>query len=430
MSLRNLVRLVVFCVVLVGHYLGGLTSWRVHIGEIPRTPLFAAGAWEWLSFPLFDVVPHRIQHVYFRETLVANSFLWALATAWLLDFVLPVRRRSRAPLPAPVRRPAGTHGGGDTPPASAAPGPPARPARVAAPRVGAQTFGGGRYEALEPLGSGGFGTVYRARDHTRGLDVAVKTIDTAAIAAHELPNFREAFQREAATAGRLDHPGIVPVFDHNAQAERPYIVMSLVTGGTLRERLDREADQRLAWPEVRALGLQVAAALDYARQHGVRAHRDIKPANIFCTETGYKVGDFGVARPQRAAAGGARTLLAGVGTPGYMAPEQFLAPATVDWRADLFALCVVLYEALTGKRPFRGVRVDAGPEEDPGGLREIVQAAYAPPPPLRSLAPQTPAALAAAIECGLQFDRVKRYASWDDFQAALRAADTSGDHSS
>ena len=275
---------------------------------------------------------------------------------------------------------------------------------------------------LEEIGKGGFSTVYRARDHTRGIDVAVKAIDITEIDPQDLPNFIEAFRHEAALAGRLDHPGIVPVFDHDADARPPFIVMSLIRGGTLRDRLGGGKDgQRLPWPEVVKIGVQVAEALDYARRNGVKAHRDIKPGNIFCADSGYKVGDFGIARRVKVGeTDAARTLLAGAGTPGYMAPEQSLAPTTVDWRADLFSLAAVLYEALSGKRLFRGVRIEYDPDEDSSAARAILEAAYSRAVPLRKIVPEVPAAVAEAIEKALEFDRIHRHASWTEFVTALR----------
>ena len=138
---------------------------------------------------------------------------------------------------------------------------------------------------------------------------------------------------------------------------------------------------RLMEPQDAAL---IREALDYAGRNGVKAHRDIKPGNIFCADSGYKVGDFGIARRCRMGGPtGDLSLLAGAGTPGYMAPEQVLAPSTVDWRADLFSLSIVLYEALSGKKPFRGVRLDYDPDDDPTTARKILEAMYENPPPLR-----------------------------------------------
>jgi serine/threonine-protein kinase len=316
--------------------------------------------------------------------------------------------------PQPAREFDRTHG--------AAGGKPSETAGRSFPKRAVRTFGNGRYEVLARIGGGGFSAVYRARDRVRGLEVAIKSVDVGSIPPPERASFRKAFQREASLAGRLDHHGIVAVFDHDADAEEPYIVMSLVTGGTLRQRLAAlPPGKHIDWLEAVEIGAQIAAALDYARRHGVTAHRDIKPANIFRGDSCYKVGDFGIVRA-RAGQTQASAVAAG-GTPGYMAPEQMLASQGVDWRADLFSLCAVLYEALTGQKPYRNIDLDRDPGRTSQAIQAIVSAANGYLTPLRELLPNIPAHVAAAIERGLQFEPTRRFGSWGEFVRTLRGED-------
>jgi hypothetical protein len=432
MKIRDLIRFVVFVAGFFLHLSLQWYGWKIHLGEIPRPDDIGDRLWQILSFPLFTLLSRRTAHLHFYELLLFNSALWGALLAWVAGLLF--RPRTRGTKLADMARARGLSGptGSQTrapdrrgKAEAQAPVPRAEENAEARRRLapaGAKTFGRGRYEVLDEIGRGGFSIVYRARDRTRGIDVAVKAIDITTIAPEELSNFIEAFRHEAALAGRLDHPNIVPVFDHDADARPPFIVMSLIKGGTLRDRLGGEKrGQRMDWQEVAKMGAQIAEALDYARGQGVKAHRDIKPGNIFCTATGYKVGDFGIARRVKVGEPeGAQTLLAGAGTPGYMAPEQILAPSTVDWRADLFSLAVVLHEALSGNKLFRGVRIDSDPGEDPSAARAILEAAYTRPAPLLEIVPDIPAHIAEAIEKALEFDRIRRHTSWRAFTSAIR----------
>ncbi len=211
----------------------------------------------------------------------------------------------------------------------------------------------GRYEILEELGHGAMGTVYRAKDPAMDRVVALKTIISVAIISQQGSEFRERFYREARAAGRLAHPGIVPVFDVGEHEGLPYLVMEFINGRTLADSV--KAGERLTLERVCEIGQQLAEALGYAHQHGV-IHRDIKPANILLTSLETykierpKITDFGVAK---LAAG--QITLSGqmLGTPAFMPPEQFTG-APVDGRADLFSLGVILYWMATGEQPFPG----------------------------------------------------------------------------
>jgi tRNA A-37 threonylcarbamoyl transferase component Bud32/tetratricopeptide (TPR) repeat protein len=209
----------------------------------------------------------------------------------------------------------------------------------------------GRYEIVEELGRGAMGVVYLAQDPALGRLVAVKALNG------HLDNAKNgdssSFLREARTAGSLDHPGIVTVHDAD-DGERPFIAMEYVQGTDLKEVL--RPGKPLPDDFVIKVTEQVAEALDYAHARGV-VHRDIKPGNILITtnET-VKLTDFGIASAPTVAESSER-----LGTPHYVAPEQLRGEA-VDGRADVFALGVVVYEMLTGKRPF----------EDPD-LKEVVR---------------------------------------------------------
>ncbi len=223
----------------------------------------------------------------------------------------------------------------------------------------------GPYAIDAPLGAGGMGEVYRARDTRLGRDVAVKVI--AAESATD-PDRLARFEQEARAAAALNHPNILAVFDigPGSAAHGPYIVSELLEGETLGARLARG---RLPVRTAIELATQVARALAAAHDKGI-VHRDLKPDNIFVTRDGTaKVLDFGLAKLRDAAPGasGDASTVTGrpptaqgavMGTVGYMAPEQ-VRGADVDHRADIFAIGVTLYEMLAGQRAFRG---DSGVE--------------------------------------------------------------------
>jgi len=209
----------------------------------------------------------------------------------------------------------------------------------------------GPYRLLEKLGEGGMGVVYTAVDPS-GSKVALKVIGDRA----DDPVARRRFEREARLASSVDHPGVCRILDVGESEEAPYIAMELLDGQSLAERL-RSGVIPLA--DTVRLGLGVLDALGAIHERGL-VHRDLKPSNIFLTPSGPKLLDFGLARPlglSETVGGATPSQLTQVGellgTPHYMAPEQ-IAGGVVDARADLFAMAVVLFEMVTGKRAFRG----------------------------------------------------------------------------
>lgn len=207
----------------------------------------------------------------------------------------------------------------------------------------------GRYEIIEELGRGAMGVVYKAKDPTIGRTVALKTLrlDVHGLDAAEMVR---RFQNEARAAGVLSHPNIVTIYDAGECDGIFYIAMEFIQGTTLHELL---AEQHILPSEdVIRYSRQICKGLDYAHSHGI-VHRDVKPANIMITANGtVKIMDFGIAK-----AGGSMTSTGQVlGTPNYMAPEQ-VKGRPLDGRSDLFSFGVILYEMLTGEKPFVGQNV-------------------------------------------------------------------------
>ncbi len=218
----------------------------------------------------------------------------------------------------------------------------------------------GKLRLLRPLGHGGMGVVWAARHLALETDVAVKLIRPERAA--EGSALLARFEREARATARIAHPHVVQVMDYGAVDGVPFIVMELLRGFTLADLIERGG--RLSFATARSLAEQIGGALESAHEQGV-VHRDIKPHNVFITEgsRGYplfvKVLDFGVAKmvgSEGAPGGSAALTETGVviGSAPYMSPEQLEGSKDVDLRSDLWSLAVIVYEALTGERPFQG----------------------------------------------------------------------------
>jgi serine/threonine protein kinase len=206
----------------------------------------------------------------------------------------------------------------------------------------------GKYQISEVLGKGAMGIVYKAFDPDIQRIVALKTIRKEWVDEDQAAQLLARFRNEAQAAGRLMHPGIVAVYDFGDDGSLAYIAMEYVAGNPLREYFARGT--HFAQADVVSIMVQLLDSLEHAHQQNVW-HRDIKPANLIITTAGkVKVADFGIARIDNS-----NLTMTGaiMGTPGYMAPEQYRG-GEVDWRSDIFAAGVVLYQLLTGEKPFTG----------------------------------------------------------------------------
>jgi len=209
----------------------------------------------------------------------------------------------------------------------------------------------GRYEVVRELGRGSMGVVYQGFDPIIGRTVAVKTMLTEGLSPEEYKEFRARFQREAQAAGVLSHPNIVNVFDYGEDGGMLYLIMEFLEGSSLEKLV--EGKKVLPIETIIPMCEQVCGALDHAHQRGI-VHRDIKPANIMILNNGMvKVTDFGIAKMVSMGMTQAGLVL---GTPNYMSPEQ-VKGRQVDGRSDLFSLGVILYDLVTGEKPFPGQNI-------------------------------------------------------------------------
>jgi eukaryotic-like serine/threonine-protein kinase len=274
----------------------------------------------------------------------------------------------------------------------------------------------GHYRIVDELGSGGMGIVYRAEDLRLRRNVALKFLPRGAASDAQA---LERFQREAQAASALNHPHICTIHDIDDHESQPFIVMELLEGQTLRERI---ASKRVALDDVLKLGMQIAEALDAAHARGI-VHRDIKSANIFVTRGDRaKILDFGLAKlvADRASETDAVTAMADpagalitrpgqtMGTAAYMSPEQ-VRGEELDARTDIFSLGVVLYEMAAGTRPFTGPTTGAI-------FGSILNRA---PVPASRLNPMVPVELDHILDKALEKDRDLRYQSARELRADL-----------
>jgi len=278
----------------------------------------------------------------------------------------------------------------------------------------------GPYEILEPLGAGGMGEVYKARDSRLGRDVAIKILpDTFAADEERLARF----EQEARAAAALNHPNIAVVFDVGHEGTTRYLVQEYLAGQSLRDVVSaRRATPIRDWLTMAA---GIADALAAAHRAGI-VHRDIKPENVIVTDDGRaKVLDFGLAKLTEAGAGALSSnsptvlgTVAGVvmGTVGYMSPEQ-AAGQPVDRRTDIFAVGCIVYEMLTGRRPFEGRST----------AEIIAHVLHDEPVPLRDLRPDVPDPVEHLVAKCLTKDVTRRYQHADDLAVDLRNAAETAD---
>ncbi len=270
----------------------------------------------------------------------------------------------------------------------------------------------GPFEVLAPLGAGGMGEVYRARDTRLGREVAIKVLP-AALASH--PERLKRFEKEARAASALNHPNLVTLHDIGSSGGVEFIAMELVDGRTLREVL---ADGAMTAKPLLTIAAQVADGLAKAHGAGI-VHRDLKPENVMVTKDGLvKILDFGLAKltqPEGSSEVTSSPTVSGatepgivMGTAGYMSPEQALGKP-VDFRSDQFSLGSILYEMATGRRAFqRG--------STPETLTAIIRDE---PEPIGRLAPLSPAPLSWVVERCLAKSADDRYASTRDLARDL-----------
>lgn len=263
----------------------------------------------------------------------------------------------------------------------------------------------GKYQLRREIGRGAMGVVYEAYDTLIEREVAIKTIRKASVDRAEMDDVFRRFKREAQAAGRLSHPKIVSIYEYGEDAELAYIVMELIHGRELKEFFDQ--DDRFPLKQGIRIVLQLLDALDYSHARGV-VHRDIKPANILITNDGQvKVADFGIAKID---SGHMTQVGIVLGTPTYMSPEQFQGHS-VDHRADLYSCGVLLYQFLTGERPFTGSLIAI--------MNKAVNQNAAPPSSLNAaVTPELDAVVAKAMAKLPD----ARYQSSSEFMAALKAA--------
>lgn len=247
----------------------------------------------------------------------------------------------------------------------------------------------GRYEVGPVMGRGAMGEVRRGRDIRLGRDVAIKRLRPD-LAADD--GVRRRFQDEARAAARLNHASIVAVYDSGEWAGVPFLVMECLPGRTLADEL---ADGPLPEERVREITLDIASALDAAHRIGV-VHRDVKPSNILLTADGRaKLAAFGIAKSTETMDHTQTGLI--IGTPAYLAPERLDGRAATP-QSDLYSLGVVLYEAMTGERPFRG--------DTPVALAHAVHATT--PVPLQRRLPGIDPRLATTIDAAMAKDPADR----------------------
>jgi serine/threonine-protein kinase len=264
----------------------------------------------------------------------------------------------------------------------------------------------GRYRPIGVLGSGAMGTVYKAHDPAIDRIVAIKLTRTDALEQEMRDEYIERFKREVQTAGRCNHAAIVRVFDFSGNVHNPFIVMEMVDGVPLNHLL-RDPARRVEQTIIPVL-VQVLDGLGYAHRLGM-THRDVKPGNILVSPEGQaKIVDFGIARLAEGSMTQAGSML---GTPSYMSPEQ-VSESDVDYRADLFSVGAILYEAFAGKPPFVGRNLSD----------TILRLSLPDPAPMDPILAAGAGAFIPVLERALAKRREARFQSAEEFAAALGAS--------
>ncbi|HEX6136443.1 MAG TPA: serine/threonine-protein kinase, partial [Casimicrobiaceae bacterium] len=263
----------------------------------------------------------------------------------------------------------------------------------------------GKYEVRRELGRGAMGVVYEGYDPLIKRRVALKTIRPDQLEGAQTADAIARFRREAQAAGRLNHPNIVAIHDFDEDDGTWFIAMEFVEGRELKECF--AADERFKASDIERIMTQILAALDYSHRQGV-VHRDVKPANVFLLADGSaKVADFGIAHIESSNLTQVGTV---VGTPNYMSPEQIMG-LPVDGRADLFSAGVILYQFLTGERPFAGSTTTT--------MQKVLKEDPLPPSTLNV---RLPPAIDAVVRKALAKRPDDRFQTAQEFSLALRAA--------
>jgi predicted Ser/Thr protein kinase len=263
----------------------------------------------------------------------------------------------------------------------------------------------GRYEVKSELGRGGMATVYLAYDPRFGRNVALKVMN---VAFRDDPTFRGRFEREARTVATLEHPAIAPVYDFGEDHDQLYLVMRYMPGGSLADRIIRGP---LLLDATLAIVQRMGAALDHAHRQGV-IHRDLKPANILFDQYDNPfLSDFGIVKLAEATTGGL-TGSGVIGTPAYMSPEQIHSEKMLDGRSDIYTLGIILFEMLTGIKPYRA--------DTP--VKQMMAHVLNPIPSIRDIKPELPDEFDQVIRKALSKDRESRFTTAGELTTALARA--------